>query len=75
MAYRVKFSAGEDIQGSDYDVYHLLPDGVLRVDISDETAYYSPAFWREIEPSRGHFPGLRKVAGEGDEWFAAGPTV
>lgn len=77
MAFRVSFvDEGENsIQGSDFDTYYVLSDGVLRVELAEETFYYSPSYWRWVEPSRGHLPGLRQVPGGNGEWFASGPSI
>lgn len=68
MAFRVKFSAREEVQGSSYDAYEFLPDGILRVDVSDEIYYFASGYWHWVEPSRGHRPGERQIPGGSDEW-------
>lgn len=73
MAFRVKFSDAEEngVQGSNYDAYHFLADGVLRVEVSGEIYYYAPGYWQWVEPSRGHRPGEHQVPDAGDDWVQA----
>ncbi|MGV0835851.1 hypothetical protein [Mycolicibacterium thermoresistibile] len=77
MAFRVNFADDREtsVQGSDFDTYYFLSDGVLKVDVGEETFYYSPAYWQSVAPSRGHLPGLRQIPGGNGEWFASGPTI
>lgn len=77
MAFRVTLVEVNEtsIEGSDFDTYYFLSDGILRVELGDETFYYSPSHWQSVAPSRGHLPGLRQIPGGNGEWFASGPTI